>query len=37
MRLAPERAVCVYVYVLVYVSKLDSVCDMGVWRLEREE
>jgi hypothetical protein len=27
----------VYVYVLVYVSKLDSVCDIGVWRFDLEE
>jgi hypothetical protein len=37
VRLAPECAVCVYVYVLVYVSKLDSVCDIGVWRFDLEE
>lgn len=37
VRLAPECAVCVYVYVLVYVSRLDSVCDIGVWRFDREE
>lgn len=37
VRLAPEWAVCVYVYVLVYVSKLDSVCDIGVWRFDLEE
>jgi hypothetical protein len=37
VRLAPECAVCVYVYVFVYVSKLDSVCDIGVWRFDLEE